>query len=516
MTDEELAVDQEEGAGTEEELSEEEKLMARLKEAIDVRKEDLGALQVKLTVTVPRDTLDERMSEQFAELKRDAMVPGFRKGRAPMALVQKRFSGDVGDQLLSQVLTSGYLAAVEKESLKPLGDPLFWVRVKEERTGDDGKPRTVEVDKLLALDVALDHMKLPKEEAFRFCCELELKPDFELPELTGVPLKRPHVAIDDTDVEAELKRMRMMRGRFEPVDDGTVEADDLVYADMKMMVGDEVVVTEENMDIAARNIQVKGVPLDGFGEVIIGRKIGDEVTFEATVPADHENIDLRGKTARFFFKLLEIKRLNVPPFDQEFLGSLGFESEDDLRGTVRASLVARLDSVIRRGLYEQIGRYLVDQTKMEIPEGLSRRQTERSVLRRKIEILQAGVPETEIGKYLDEFRARTRDQMVRDLKLFFILERIAEQREVTVPEERLNAAIAEIAHRTNKRFDRVRDDLSKGDGMLTLYLQLRDEQVLAGLLQDAVITEMEGPKNEPESEETSPTTSDDEQEPPAA
>ena len=161
MTDEELAVDNEEHTGeAEEELSDDEKAMAKLKEAITVEREDLGGLRMKLTVTVPRDTVDERMGEQFAELKREAMIPGFRKGHAPMQLVEKRFAHDVGDELKGKLVGSGYLAAVEKEELKPLGDPMVWVKLNEERVGEDEKPRTVEVDKLVPFADALDHMKL--------------------------------------------------------------------------------------------------------------------------------------------------------------------------------------------------------------------------------------------------------------------------------------------------------------------------------------------------------------------
>ncbi len=131
MSDEELAVQEQDSEETqpsdeEQELSEEQKQMAKLKEAISIDTEEIGSLRLKLTVTVPKETVEERMGEQFAELKRDASIPGFRKGHAPMALVEKRFASDVGEQLKSQLLSSAYLAAVEKEELKPLGDPLIW------------------------------------------------------------------------------------------------------------------------------------------------------------------------------------------------------------------------------------------------------------------------------------------------------------------------------------------------------------------------------------------------------
>ena len=147
MNDEDLTVDEEAGLdeqedkqeNEQEELSKEEEIKAKLKEAITVECEEIGSLRQKLTITVPRETLDERMTDQFAELKRDALVPGFRKGHAPLRLVEKRFASDVGEQLTSEIISGAYMAAVEKEDLKPLGDPLFWIKVKDKDADEGGR-----------------------------------------------------------------------------------------------------------------------------------------------------------------------------------------------------------------------------------------------------------------------------------------------------------------------------------------------------------------------------------------
>jgi len=495
VSDEDLAVEQEQETDeSQEELSEDEKAMAELKEAIVVKREEVGSLRLKLTVTVPQETVDGRLGKEFVELKREALVPGFRKGHAPLKLVEKRFASDVGDRLKSQLIGGGYLAAVDKEKIKPLGDPLVWVKTKEQRTGEDQKPRTVEVEKLLPLDRALEHLTLPKDGPLTFSCELEVKPEFELPKLEKIPVERPAVSIDDDDVDGQIDRMRMVRGTYQPVEKGKIKADDLLYVGLKMSVGGDVVATEENFDLPARDSRVKGVLLVGLGEKLVGRKTGDSVTFEATLPDDHENLDLRGKTAQFEFTIREVKRLELPPLDDEFLATVGFESETELRRTVRSSLESRLDQTIKSKLREQVGRYLVDQTNFEIPSGLSQRQTDRSLARRMIEMYQQGVPQTQIERAMDELRVKAHEQVVRDLKLYFILEKIAEERKIDVNEERINAAIADIAQRTHKRFDRVRDELSKGDGIRSLYLQLRDQDVLDALLADAEVTETQGPK----------------------
>lgn len=497
----ETTEDQVEGTdGDTEELSEEEQAKAKLKEAILVKREDIGPLRVKLTVTIPEDTINERRSEQFQELKREAAIPGFRKGHAPLQLVEKRFASDVGEDIKARLVGNAAMVALEKEELNALGDPLFWGVAVEERIGENQQTETSEIEKLIPMDRALETMKLPRGGDMTFSCEVELKPDFELPKLEKIPVEKPVVEIDDDDVDSEIRRIRANFGTYKPVSDGAIEEDDLLYATMGMTVGGNVVKSDENYELPARDTFVEGVRLNGLGKALVGKKPGDAVTIEADVPEEHENIDIRGKKATFEFNINEVKRLDIPPVDEEFLSSVGMESEKELREHIRGILEADVEQTIKRGMREQVGSYLVDKTKMEVPEGLSQRQTDRSVARRMMDMYQMGLPEAEIKKHTDELRAKAHDQAVHDLKLFFILEKIAEDREIEVPEEQINAAIAQIAQRSNKRFDRVRDELSKGEGMMTLYLQLRDQQVMDQLLEDAEITQTEAPKKKTEAQ----------------
>lgn len=483
-------------------LSPEEEAVAKLKEAILVQREEIGPLRYRLTVTVPEDTLHERRSEQYAELKRDAQVPGFRKGHAPLRLIEKRFALDVGQQLKAQLVSNGYLAAVEKENLKPLGEPLFLVKTVEEQIRDDQKPHKVEVEKFVPLERAIDHIPMPREGTLTFRCEFEVTPEFELPELTKIPVRRPAVSIAKEDVDEELRRMRMGRGTFQPVHGGTIHPNDLLTADMKLSADGETIASEENVAIAARDISIRGIPLAGLGDAVKGKKVGASVTIQAVVPDDHENVDIRGKTAQFDFTIHEVKRLVIPPIDADFLASVGFDTEKELRDVIRDSLESRLEATIQEAMREQVGQYLLDHTDLEIPERLSQRQTERSVARRAIAMYQAGIPEAEVQARTDELRAKAQDQVVRDLKLFFVLQRIAEERKIDVSEEQLNAAIANIARQSNKRFDRVRDELSKNDGLFSLYLVLRDRNVLENLLEEAEIVESEAPAKEKTAKKT--------------
>lgn len=454
----------------------------RLKEAVVYDVTDIGPLRKRLSIRVPRETIDEQQSEQLDELSREALVPGFRRGRAPRTLVVKRFGRDVDEQLKSEVLSRGYMAAVEKGDLKVIGDPELVL------TGDDGK------ESLLSVEEAFDKLTLPAEGDMSFVCEVEIRPEFDLPELEGFELKKPVVNISDEDVQKQIDRLRGMQGTFEPVE-GKIKEDDLVIADMVLSVDDAEVKREENATFAARPQQIDGIAVEDLGKALVGKKADDKVTVEADVPDDHANKEWAGKKASFALTIADVKRLALPAIDEAFLKNVGFESEDELRDWVREDMTARLGDAIRDGLRRQVREYLLEKTEVELPEGLSSRQAGRAADMRAMELRRQGVPDAEIDKHADEIRVQARAEAVNDLKLFFIMEKLAEALDVHVGEDEINGQIALMAQRYNQRFDRMRDQLSRGDGLTSLYMQLRDERIIDQLIMKAKVVEAEGPKS---------------------
>lgn len=457
-----------------------------LKGVIKVAVAEAGTLRKTMTVTVPRANINEELEKEYKGLVADAIVPGFRRGRAPRRLIEKRFGGEVGEQVQTRLLSNAYLAAIEREDLKVLGDPLLWVKMKGNR-GESADDR----EQLVDMRTALTHIKLPEEGDFEFKCEVEVKPEFKLPALEGVAIERPALAISDDDVDVQINRLRAMRGNYAPVIDGAVEADDMLICDMVMTVDGKEVKKSENVQLAARPQRIESAAFDDFGDKVKGAKVGKKISIEGELAEDYEVEDLRGKKAKFEFTIHDIKRMNLPPMDQAYLSSQGFESEKEYRAWVRSKMESQLESELKRGMRNQVRKYLLDNTKLELPEGLSTRQTERAVLRKAIDLQRQGVPIAEIEKHADELRTIAREETTAELKLHFILEDIAEQLSIEISEEDINSAIAMIAQTYNRRFDRVRDDLAKNDGLEMLYLQIRDEKCVDKILETAKITDAE-------------------------
>lgn len=456
-----------------------------LKGVIKVAIAEAGTLRKTVTVTVPRANIDEELEKEYKGLVTDAIVPGFRRGRAPRRLVEKRFGGEVGEQVQTRLLSNAYLAAIEREDLKVLGDPLLWVKLKGAES---------DKEQLVDMRTALTNMKLPDEGDFQFKCEVEVKPEFKLPELDGVPIERPKLEISDEDVTVQIDRLRAMRGNYAPVIDGAVEPDDMLICDLVMTVGGKEIKKAENIQLAARPQRIESATFEDFGDKVKGTKAGKTVSIEGELSNDYEVEDLRGKKAKFEITINDIKRMNLPPLDKNFLETQGFESEKEYRGWVRQRMESQLESELKRGMREQVREYLIKNTKLDLPEGLSTRQTERAVLRKAIDLQRQGVPTAEIEKHADELRTIAREETTTELKLHFILEEIAEKLEVEVSEEDINGAIANIAQTYNRRFDRVRDDLAKNDGIEMLYLQIRDEKCVDKILEKAKITDAEVPR----------------------
>ncbi len=287
MADEEVQDQQTEEGGADAESTTEKSLQDKLKEAIDVRVEEVGTLRKKLSITVPRDAIDARFDEQYEELRREALVPGFRKGRAPRRLLEKRFGHEVGETLVQQFVTNGYMAAIEKVDLKVLGDPLIWVTEK-------GATSQMLVD----VQKAIDLLEVPKDGAFTFSCEVEVRPEFEMPELDGIPVTKPVVEITDEKLDAQMDRLRGMLGTYVPAPDGVAKADDVITGDLKMICGDTVLKEEQNVRIAVRPQVIDGVVLEKLGEVLTGAKVEEVKTISGQIPDTHIREEFRGKQAQ--------------------------------------------------------------------------------------------------------------------------------------------------------------------------------------------------------------------------
>ncbi|MDY6913395.1 MAG: trigger factor [Planctomycetota bacterium] len=426
---------------------------------IDV--EDAGTLRKKLTLTIPRERIDSKLDEMFGELSRTAQVPGFRIGRAPRRLVEKRFGKEVGQDVRNALVGESIGGAIEKSELKTIGEP----------------------------DIDLEKIELPETGEMTFSFEVEVAPEFDLPSLDGVKVEKPVIDIDDRRIDEELDRWRQSRAGHEATDAPAAEGD-VVTADVKISGEgiDEFRQGEQTLRVAPG--QIEGLPLVDLGKQLAGKKAGEKAELKIDVPQAHPNEAWRGKELSVEISIGQVRRRVLPEIDEQFAASAGFESLDQLRQQIGQALKGRAAGEVQRAMRQQVGRYLLDNTEFDVPEGVAERHASQVLSRRYVELLSRGVPREQIDENLTELQAAASEQAKSDLKLSFILAKVAETEKIEVTEDEVNARVAEMARMYERRPERLRRELA-GDGRLAeVEVSVREGKTMDAILAKAKVSEV--------------------------
>ncbi len=430
--------------------------------------EDSGSCKKKITVEIPEETIKASLDEQYQDLRKEAAIPGFRKGRAPVRLIEKRFGSEIGLQVKVKLLADASQAAVEANKLDVLGDP----------------------------DIDPEKVELPEAGSMTFDFEVEVRPEFDLPELEGVEVEKPKVESTDAEIDEEIMAMRRQAGIWTPKEDGQVEEDDQIVADVVMEIEDvEEHEKLDNVEVSVRETGFVGpVPVEGLSDLLVGAKVGDEKKTTVEVPKTFHNEQYRGKKVDITIEVKDIKQLEPVEMNEEFLERFGVDNEDDLRDKLMEYRRSRAEREARASMADQIHRYLLDNTKFDLPEDIVADQSTRILQRQYTNMLMQGLPREQIEQQMQQIRAGSDERAEEQLKLFFLMDKIAEALEITTTEEEINGHIAQVAAMRNRRPAKVREELVK-DGSLTQFvLQVREQKCIEKILESAKIKEAKPPK----------------------
>ena len=439
----------------------------------NVTVEDAGPALKRLNVEIPEDRIKAKIEESFGSLRDDAVLPGFRRGRAPRRLLEKRFSESIRNDVKGQLLSESYTQALEDHDLDVIGEP----DVKD-----------------------IEKLELPESGAMSYTVEVEVTPEFELPAFDGLKVEIEEKTVADDDVTKEIEQLRERNGSMTVVEDATIAEGDYVEADVQVRVGEnagddaEVAFTQSGVYTLVHGEDkgfkghVAGILIEDLGKRLTGKKPGDSEMISMTGPEGHENEQIKGQPITVVLKLSKVHRLK-PAEVSDLLPQFGMENEDELKERVRTMLEQRAEQETAAAAHKQITEQLVDQTSLELPEGLKGRQIERTLQRERMQLLYQGTDAEEIEAKLAETRQKGEDAAVRQLKTFFVLDKAAKQLEIEVTENEINGRIAMMAMQQQRRPEKLRSEMRNRGELEQLYLSIREQKTL-----DAVLKKTTGAK----------------------
>jgi trigger factor len=434
-----------------------------------IKIEDAGPATKKVVVEIPRQRIDEKLAEQLKELRSQASIPGFRPGHAPQKLIEKRFSTEVKEQVRRALMSESYGQAVEKNKLQVIGEPEF--------------------------DNA-ESIQIPDAGDFSYSFQVEVQPQITLPELGGLTVKKPKIEITEENVDQAVKNLREQQGTLVPVEDRGVEPGDYVTGDIHIKSEGNEIGHQHDAQIVARSARIAGLEVTDLAEQLKGAKGGETRTVKVTPPDTHPNEQIRGKEVQIEIAVKDIKKLELADITPEYLTELGFESEQQLRDALKEQMVERINLDVQNSLRDQVSKYLLEKTPIDLPSKLSERQEQRIVSRRAMDLMTRGMPKEQIESNIERLRQGAKDEAVQELKLFFILEKIAADQGVDVDEAELNGRIAMLAAQHGERPEKVKQQMSKDGSLSNLYVQMREQKALDKLLETVKVEEVEVPKEE--------------------
>ncbi len=437
--------------------------------SLDVSVASPSACERHVTVTISREDVDRHFKEAIDELLPDADVPGFRPGHAPRKLVEGRFRKEINEKIKGTLLVESLEQVNQEQEFSAISEP----------------------------DFEYDAVIVPAEGPMVFEFKLEVRPDIDMPEWKGLKIERPVREFTREDVDRRLKSVLKARAELVPYS-GEAQRDDFITLDATFKHDGKTVSRLREETVCVKSVlSFHDARLEGFDDLMQGAKADDTKETTLTLSSEAANEELRGQEVTAEFKVLEVKRLELPEFDDQMLEQFGVQSEGELRDAVQFQLERELAYHQRRQAREQITSLLTATADWTLPPDMLRRQSGRELERAVMELRSAGFTEEQIQAHENQLRQNSISSTETALKEHFILERIAEEEEFDVTPADYDREIERIASQSQESPRRVRAQIEKRGMMDVLRNQIIERKVIHLITSHAQFTEVEfTPKTE--------------------
>ena len=401
--------------------------------------EKLEKSMVELQFSIDAETFKSAVNTAFKREGKKYAIPGFRKGKAPKAMIEKMYGKDLFQyDAINDLFPENYEAAVKEAGIEVVGRP---------------EPEVV---------------SMSEDEGATLKVKVAVKPEVELGEYTGLTVNKDVKTVDEADVDAEIKRMQDRNGRLltregEAQNGDTVDIDFEGFVDGKAFDGGKA----EHYSLVLGS----GSFIPGFEEQVVGHKAGEEFDVNVKFPEEYQAKELAGKDATFKIKLHEVKYKELPALDDELAKDCSeYDTLDEFKASIRKNNQEQLDKqddlAVENALVDQV----IESMEAEIPQAMYDVRMDEMVNDFAFRVEQQGLRLEDYLKYMgqsmEQFRAAFMPQAEKQVKIRLALEAVAAAENIEASEEDVSAEIKRIADQYKMEEDKVRelvnvDDLKK-------------------------------------------------------
>ncbi|MDY6952122.1 MAG: trigger factor, partial [Thermodesulfobacteriota bacterium] len=392
-----------------------------------VHVEDLSTVKKILHIEIPEEDVTREVEKAYGTLKNRASIKGFRPGKIPRAILERRFANEVHADVSGQLIQSSYGEALRETALVPLGEP------------------------------SIDQQDLEKGHPYHYSVTVEVCPFIEDLNLHGLTFKQRVHTVTDEEIQTQLKILQKQNAELHTVEEKRAVRD-----------GDVVIIDYEGfqdgkpLEAAGKteNFQVEvgsGRILADFDQKLVGMEPNGTREFDLSFPEDYYNKDLAGLEVGFKVSLKEIKEEILPTMDDTFAKSVGeYETLEALKETIKKGLERRYEMQSERQLREDLIDVLVAQSDFELPEALVEEELSALVVDAQNAMAQRGMSLEESGQTLEGLSARFQPLAERKVREYLLLQKVIEQEGITVTAELVDKGYAELSEAMGQPIDTIK------------------------------------------------------------
>ncbi|MCK5882885.1 MAG: trigger factor [Bacteriovoracaceae bacterium] len=420
--------------------------------------EDLNGCTKKLSFTFEKLDLAKEIKAELQTKRKEASLKGFRKGKAPMAMVEKFYGGQVENDALNRFVQNQLFEAINTETLKVVGYP------------------------------SLENVNYEAGKSVTFEAKVEIFPSFDIKDMSKLSFKKDSVEVKTSDVEEIKKSYLASKAEMTPCN-GNTKVKEGVFAVMdfqgitpdgekpESMKGEEFV-----LEIGS------GQFIPGFEEGMLGMKKGEEKVIELTFPENYHSEELQNAQVKFEVKLLEIKEKIYPDFTDEMAVEFGYESVANFEEKNKASLFAQKEKQVKEKLQQEILEKLISENSFDVPSALVTQQETHLKEDLTKNLKQQGFNDDMVAEYFVKWASDLEEKAKFQVRSGLILDKLANDYNVEASEDDLNAKIAETAMTSGLEAEQVKEYYtSDANVKKNLMYAIREEKTFDKLIEQVKV-----------------------------
>jgi trigger factor len=421
---------------------------------------------MELTVEIPVERVSDEYDRVFREIQKNAKIDGFRKGKVPLNIIEKRYYDNAGGQVAENLVKETVWEAMSEKKVAPISQPVY------------------------------DFDSIQRDEPFTYRAVFETPPTVELGKYKAIPAEQRTCKITDEDVQDEIDSMREKQAESTPraQDDARVEMGDLVS--LKMARVDDVPEEEtDSLEFKDYNIVVgKSREKARIDDELVGMKSGEEKDITVKYPKDYHIEEVAGQKVTYRVKVQTISEMNLPPLDDEFAKKAGYESKDDMFQKTREYMETFVEDRTKNEARNQIVKTIIENSTFDIPETMIENEMESMFKRtqERIGLQHDNMDEFArmLGMEPEDFRGHLREDAERTVKTTLVLREIASQEELSVDEERYREVIQTLAMRNNRSEEEIEKMIEDNDSRKSIEGELLVDRALEYVYEEGKIKKL--------------------------